>query len=92
MSFTLTVMLKKCFAAGVLRSPLHGHGVDYAVVRDTQGGVARSTVGRAVDAFVKFLVSTYHKHVKFPKVNPNYNFQLWLQLSSCSTQLRVNRL
>ena len=60
-------------------------GSDYAVVRDTQGGVARSTVGLAVAAFVKFLVSTYHKHVKFPKVNLNYNCPLLLQLTSCST-------
>ena len=39
---------------------------DYAVLRDTQGGIAQSTVGICVLAFVKFLVSKYHKH--FPKV------------------------
>ena len=39
-------------------------GSDYAVVRDTQGGVARLTMGLAVAAFVKFLVSTYHKNWK----------------------------
>ena len=59
-------------------------GADYGVLRDTQGGVARSTVGRAVDAFVKFLVSTYHKHVKFPKVQKTTFYFIFILYSSVS--------
>ena len=43
-------------------------GSYYAVIRDTQGGCSRSSIGRAVSAFTRFLAAKSRRHIRFPKV------------------------
>ena len=56
------------FVLGLLCLAVYGHGVDYAVIWDMQGGCSRSTVGRAATSFVKFLIAKAPRYIVFPKV------------------------
>ena len=47
-------------------------GSYYAVIRDTQGGCSRSSIGRAMSAFTRFLAANSRRHIRFPKVLITY--------------------